>query len=86
MDAAYAAAPRMGRAAVSGMAVSGAAAGGEVATRFAALLFEQVFKPLAAPLGFYGDAALAAVSKAVARSDRDGLAARLDRLVEDASR
>jgi hypothetical protein len=63
-----------------------AAAKGEVATRFAALLFEQVFKPLAAPLGFYGDAAVAAASQAVARGERDGLAARLDRLIEDANR
>jgi len=50
-----------------------------VAEQFAALLFAQMLKPMAAPLGFYGDAVLGMSALAVARSERDGLTGLFER-------
>jgi hypothetical protein len=51
----------------------------EVAARFEALLFAAALAPLAKPLGFFGDAALAATSLALAR--RSPLTATFERLI-----
>jgi hypothetical protein len=45
----------------------------EVAAQFAALLLQEAFKPLAASLGFYGDAVTASVAQSIARNERGGL-------------
>ncbi|MGP6156375.1 MAG: hypothetical protein ACLPYS_02385 [Vulcanimicrobiaceae bacterium] len=56
------------------------------ATRFAALLYQQAFEPLAEPLGFFGDTVLASVAQSFARTERGGLAGRLEQLFEAARR
>jgi hypothetical protein len=49
------------------------------AVAFESLLLAQVLKPLAKPLGFYGDAVLDACAHSVASAERGGLADRLER-------
>jgi hypothetical protein len=50
------------------------------------LLFAAAFRPLAASLGFYGDAVVGGVAQSVARSERGGLTDRLARMLANASR
>jgi hypothetical protein len=49
------------------------------AEQCAALLFAEALKPLAAALGFYGDAVVLAAAQAAARSERDGLRGMFER-------
>jgi hypothetical protein len=58
----------------------------EAASSFAALLYQEAFAPLAQPLGFFGEAAVAALCRSLARSECGGLAARLEQLIETARR
>jgi len=55
----------------------------EVAARFEALLFQAALAPLAKPLGFFGEAALASTALAMAR--RSPLTTTFERLLERAS-
>lgn len=52
----------------------------DTATAFEALLFEQALKPVAKPMGFYGDFVVGACANAIARHEHGGLAAHLERL------
>jgi hypothetical protein len=59
----------------------------EVAQRFEALLFASALKPLAASLGFFGEAAVDATALTLARQAHDGLGALLERsLAREAAR
>jgi hypothetical protein len=58
----------------------------EAATQFAALLYQQAFAPLAKPLGFFGETVVTSVCRSLVRSERDGLAGRLEHLFEAARR
>jgi hypothetical protein len=58
-----------------------------VAQRFEAVLFASALKPLAASLGFFGEAAVDAAALSFARGARDGLGALLERsLAREAAR
>lgn len=50
-----------------------------VAEEFAALLFAEALKPLAASLGFYGDVVVGFAAQAAARAERDGLSGLFER-------
>ena len=54
----------------------------EAASQFAAELTRVAFAPLAKPLGFYGDAALAAASQSIARRETGGLTDEIARILE----
>lgn len=51
----------------------------EVAAQFEAMLMQSAFAPLAASLGFYGDAVVGSVAREVARDARGGLGDALER-------
>jgi hypothetical protein len=58
----------------------------EAAAKFAGLLIESAFRPLAATLGFYGDVVVASVAQSLARSESGGLTDCLARALRDAGR
>ncbi len=59
----------------------------DLAQRFEALLFASALKPLAASLGFFGEAAVDATALRLARGSHDGLGALLERsLAREAAR
>jgi hypothetical protein len=58
----------------------------DAAAQFAGLLIQSALRPLASTLGFYGEAAVAGVAEAIARSERGGLTDRLAALLENAER
>ena len=54
----------------------------DAAVRFEALLFEAALEPFAKALGFFGEVATAAGAVALARAQRGGLAAGIERALE----
>jgi hypothetical protein len=55
-----------------------------VAAGFEALLFESVLRPLAKPLGFFGEVALGALAGAAADQAHDALRERIEAIVDAA--
>lgn len=53
-----------------------------VAEDFGALLLAQALRPLAAPMGFFGEIAVEAMARGVMRSGRGGLAGEVLRAIE----
>ncbi len=57
--------------------IARAAVARDAAASFEALLLQQAFAPLAKAIGFYGDAVVAAATRAMLRSHHDGFVDRL---------
>jgi len=54
-----------------------------VATEFEALLLAQALRPLAKPMGFYGDLVVAEAAHSVAAAQSGGLAVELERIARE---